>query len=181
MAKRQFFLAATVILSAALAVAGCTLPKRNAVLASLSADKIQASDDPFQPFLEYDTPAEKLFSGPYGIALFLSGRKDRKSAKITVIVKVSVVYTAMQGAKFNSARDRRARALHVTKVSRHIRCRGNKDCVLDEYFDVTIPVDYLQQAGADGYHIKCFAKAGSPLQLTIPKQTIDALFARLKA
>jgi hypothetical protein len=156
--------------------AGCVLQ------ASLvQAGQIKINDDRFRPFREYTTGEIRAGNGNGLGSQQLVGRVDRKTGALTTLLQVQIAYLGNHKRSYENARNARAEPLRLNSIQRHAKCRPKNGCVYSEIFLVIIPEAELRQSARAGYQVKAFARNGPDILVTIPKELITSLFAKIDA
>jgi hypothetical protein len=145
------------------------------------ASQIKISDDRFRPFREYTTGEIKTGNASGLASKQLVGRVDRRTGALTTLLQFQIAYLGNHKRSYESARNNRAEPLRLNSVQRNAKCHPRSGCVYSEMFLVIIPEAQLRQAPAAGYQIKAFARNGPDLLVTIPKELIAGLFAKMDA
>ncbi len=164
--------------AASIAVLGSALLAACAV--NQVAPAIALRDDTFRPYREYTTGQRTVGGYPNTITTELVARVDRKTGASATLLGVGFVYKAERMRRYESARNARAEALTLQRVSRHRSCE-KRSCVFDENVTIEIPESELRRATASGYQLKVFAQDGGDATLAIEKADIERLLAALDA
>jgi hypothetical protein len=145
------------------------------------AGDIKVNDDRFRPFREYTT-GEIRTSTAVGLgSKQLVGRSDRQTGALTTLLQFQIAYLSNHKRSYETARNDRAQPLPLKSVQRNAKCHPRNGCVYSEIFLILIPEADLRQAPVGGYHVKAFARNGPDVLVTIPKEVIVSLFARIDA
>ena len=147
------------------------------------ASQIVKTDDQFLPYREYTSGALRSSTANGLDGSILVARIDRKTGALSTAVQYVSVYTHDGKYNYQSARNSRAEQLKLSVISRRSGHCSRKDgtCTHDEVLHIDIPEDALRQAPAEGYQVKLFARLGPDALITIPKQMIVSLFAKIDA
>jgi hypothetical protein len=158
-------------------IAACCLLQASLV----QAGQIKVNDDRFRPFREYTTGEIRTGNASALARNQLIGRIDRKSGALTTLLQVEIAYLGTHKRAYENARNSRAEPLRLNSVQRHAKCHPRNGCVYSEVFLVIIPEIELRQAARAGYQVKAFARNGPDVLITIPKELIASLFAKIDA
>jgi len=165
------------VIAACCVLQACASPEQQFAQASA----IKANDDQFRPFREYTT-GEIRTGNAIGLgSKQLVGRVDRQTGALTTLLQFQIAYTGDHRRSYENARNDRAEPLALNPVQRHSKCHPRNGCVYSEVFLVVIPEAELRQAPAAGYQVKAFARNGPDVLVTIPKELIASLFAKIDA
>jgi hypothetical protein len=166
-----------VVIAACLLLQACASPAQQLVQAS----QIRVNDDQFRPFREYTT-GEIRTGNALGLgSKQLVGRVDRQTGALTTLLQFEIAYLGDHKRFYENARNERAEPLPLNAVHRNAKCHPRNGCVYSEIFLVVIPEAELRQAPPAGYQIKAFARNGPDVLVTIPKEHIVSLFAKIDA
>ena len=145
------------------------------------ATPIKVNDDRFRPFREYTTGEIRTGNGNGLGSQQLVGRIDRRTGALTTLLQVQIAYLGTHKRSYENARNNRAEPLRLNSVQRHAKCHPKNGCVYSETFLVIVPETELRQAPGAGYQVKAFARNGPEILISIPKEHIASLFARIDA
>ena len=154
-----------------------------------TASAIKSLDDPFRPYREYSTGNIQGGSplGPgIGIGINekqLAARVDRKTGTVATFLEFEVAYTGALRRSYERATNVQAEMLPVTALAHHTSdCnRQTGTCSHFELLHIAIPESGLRTAGAEGFPIKIFARAGPDIEVAVSKELIVALLAKVDA
>lgn len=148
-----------------------------------AASQIRVNDDQFLPFKEYSTGTLWNFDSKAFTQVSLGARLDRKSGILQTLLEFTVAYNTDARYNYKDARNNKAEQLTLTALRRrsHNCIRKEDTCDHREILQVTLPEADLRQAPAEGYQVKLFAAVGPPQLITIPKQLIVSLLAKVDA
>jgi hypothetical protein len=156
--------------------AGCLLQA-----SPVQAREIKITDDRFRPFREYTTGEIRIGNASGLASKQLVGRVDRQTGALTTLLQFEIAYLGNHKRSYENARNNRAEPLTFKPIRRHAKCHPRNGCVYSEMFLVIIPEAELRQVPGAGYQIKAFARNGPDILVTIPKELIARLFAKIDA
>jgi hypothetical protein len=141
----------------------------------------KVNDDRFRPFREYTTDEIRTGNALGRASKQLVGRVDRQTGALTTLLQFEIAYLGNRKRSYENARNNRAQPLRLNSVQRNAKCHPRNGCVYSEIFLIIIPEAELRQAPAMGYQVKVIARNGPDVLVTIPKQLITSLFAKIDA
>jgi len=145
----------------------------------VQASPIKVNDDRFRPFREYTTGEIRIGNASGLASKQLVGRVDRRTGALTTLLQFEIAYLGTHKRTYENARNNRAEPLRLNSVQRNAKCHPRNGCVYSEKFLIIIPEAELRRAPATGYQIKAFARNGPDILVTISKELIARLFAKI--
>ena len=166
-------------ISLVLALGGCVSQQQQIEAAS----QIRVTDDQFQPFKEYSTGKLWSFDTKFFSEVTLGARLDRKTGALSTILEFLVSYNTDARYNYKVARNNKAELLKLSALQRrsHNCIRKEDTCDHKEILQVEIPESDLRQAPSEGYAVKLFPAVGPAQLVTVPKQLIVSLLAKVDA